>query len=351
LTNVARYAGATEAKVAVQEEGARLVVTVVDDGRGGADPIRGSGLRGLADRVAAAGGSLDVSSPPGHGTTIRADLPLTAAPGMATVLAHNGSPDARRAPALAGPVRAVAYAAPRTSGGGRTEHPISLIAIAVGVIGLVAAGATVVASQSRAPIGGRTEAFARPFDYLIPGNADVKLFPGPMGSSLPSSHLHVFARAQTASEGITVWIVDDVLRDRCEIDAGLAPREPGATGLLAYMRTVDRLVIRNEAATTLDGRPATRLELSVLDHNTGCKGEGMSLWRDTSTEKGAGIYIPADGRVPLILTDVDGATVVFEIWSYAQLDDWLPTAEAIVDSVRFLHTPPGSTSPTTAPGS
>ena len=54
----------------------RLVVEVSDDGRGGADPLRGSGLHGLADRVAALGGTLTVDSPAGGGTTMRASLPL-----------------------------------------------------------------------------------------------------------------------------------------------------------------------------------------------------------------------------------------------------------------------------------
>ncbi len=53
-----------------------LVVEVADDGVGGADPAGGSGLRGLADRVEALGGSLEVVSPAGEGTTLRAEIPL-----------------------------------------------------------------------------------------------------------------------------------------------------------------------------------------------------------------------------------------------------------------------------------
>ena len=55
---------------------ARATVTVSDDGVGGADPARGSGLRGLAARVEALNGRLDVDSPPGHGTRITAEIPL-----------------------------------------------------------------------------------------------------------------------------------------------------------------------------------------------------------------------------------------------------------------------------------
>jgi signal transduction histidine kinase len=76
LTNVSKYAGAARARVTARVEGDRLVASVEDDGQGGADPSLGSGLRGLADRVAAARGRFDVSSPAGGGTTVRFELPL-----------------------------------------------------------------------------------------------------------------------------------------------------------------------------------------------------------------------------------------------------------------------------------
>jgi signal transduction histidine kinase len=76
LTNVAKYAAASEARVEVRRLGDRLVVVVSDDGAGGADMRGGSGLRGLEDRVEALGGRLHVRSLPGEGTSVRADLPL-----------------------------------------------------------------------------------------------------------------------------------------------------------------------------------------------------------------------------------------------------------------------------------
>ena len=76
LTNVAKYAHATSASVSVREDDGVLVVTVSDDGVGGADPAKGSGLRGLADRVAVLDGTLAVTSPRSSGTTIRAEIPL-----------------------------------------------------------------------------------------------------------------------------------------------------------------------------------------------------------------------------------------------------------------------------------
>jgi signal transduction histidine kinase len=79
LANVAKYAAATRAAVRVEHDGAALFVEVSDDGVGGADSRRGSGLRGLADRAEALGGSLAVNSPRGAGTRVTLRLPLTRA--------------------------------------------------------------------------------------------------------------------------------------------------------------------------------------------------------------------------------------------------------------------------------
>jgi PAS domain S-box-containing protein len=76
LANVAKYAQASAVEVTVERMNGMAVVEVSDDGVGGADPLRGSGLRGLADRVASLSGKLDVQSPPGVGTRVRAEIPL-----------------------------------------------------------------------------------------------------------------------------------------------------------------------------------------------------------------------------------------------------------------------------------
>ncbi|MER7274783.1 HAMP domain-containing protein [Dactylosporangium sp. NPDC000244] len=80
LANTARHARASHARLEVAVREDRLRLTVRDDGTGGADPARGDGLLGLADRVHALGGSISISSPPGRGTTLEADLPLEIAP-------------------------------------------------------------------------------------------------------------------------------------------------------------------------------------------------------------------------------------------------------------------------------
>ena len=75
LTNMAKYADAEYASVRVLRENGYAVVKIEDNGIGGADPSAGSGLRGLADRLAALDGRLEVDSPPGVGTTVRARIP------------------------------------------------------------------------------------------------------------------------------------------------------------------------------------------------------------------------------------------------------------------------------------
>jgi signal transduction histidine kinase len=75
LTNVARHSGATKAQIVVERIGDRLRVEVSDDGHGGASPERGSGLRGLAQRVASVDGTLRIDSPVGGPTVIEAVLP------------------------------------------------------------------------------------------------------------------------------------------------------------------------------------------------------------------------------------------------------------------------------------
>jgi signal transduction histidine kinase len=75
LTNIAKYAQAHEAHVRVTRADGAAVVEVRDDGIGGADASGGTGLRGLADRLAALDGDLEVHSPPGGGTVVRATIP------------------------------------------------------------------------------------------------------------------------------------------------------------------------------------------------------------------------------------------------------------------------------------
>ena len=75
LTNITKYAGATAATLRLETNDKTVVLHVGDNGAGGADPRLGTGLRGLADRVEALGGKLELHSPPGQGTLLTASIP------------------------------------------------------------------------------------------------------------------------------------------------------------------------------------------------------------------------------------------------------------------------------------
>ena len=79
LTNAVRHAAADRITISGARTGDRLIVTVTDDGRGGADPARGTGLRGLVDRTAVMAGTLVVASPAGGPTAVRMELPCPCA--------------------------------------------------------------------------------------------------------------------------------------------------------------------------------------------------------------------------------------------------------------------------------
>jgi signal transduction histidine kinase len=76
LTNANKYADADAVWIRVAPVAEELLVEIVDDGSGGADPASGTGLRGLADRIEALDGRLEIDSAPGAGTRVSAHLPL-----------------------------------------------------------------------------------------------------------------------------------------------------------------------------------------------------------------------------------------------------------------------------------
>ena len=77
LANMAKHSGASHCSVTVQARAGLLRVRIADDGAGGAEDANGTGLRGLADRVEALGGTFRVTSPPGKGTVVAAEIPLS----------------------------------------------------------------------------------------------------------------------------------------------------------------------------------------------------------------------------------------------------------------------------------
>ena len=80
LTNAAKHAAASRVQIALRLENSTLYLSIRDDGVGGADPTRGSGLIGLRDRVEALGGRIEVASPPGSGTRLQVEIPLPSNP-------------------------------------------------------------------------------------------------------------------------------------------------------------------------------------------------------------------------------------------------------------------------------
>jgi signal transduction histidine kinase len=343
LTNVARYASATEARVVIREEDGRLVVTVTDDGHGGADVAAGTGLRGLADRLGAVGGTLSLASPREGGTAVRADIPLGAAGGtadapdpgrVAAMETHGGRSSAATLAAVrAFPRRPSAAPAGRRA---RSANPVTLIVAVTALIGLVAIGPALL-NGPKPPIVGRSTTFAKPFYYAVPGDSGLQLFPGPYGSEAESDHLNVLARPVRAFEGISIWIVEEGLESWCSSAAPLAPRPPGRDGLLQYLHSIPRLAAVQLPPTTVDGRPAYRLGVTVKDGDSDCEKNGMALWRDGATPStGQGILVPDDGGVLLIVFDVDEATIAIEVWSNDDIFAWIPKAEAIVGSMQFV---------------
>jgi signal transduction histidine kinase len=342
LTNVARYADAREARVAAVEESGRLIVTVADDGRGGADPAAGSGLRGLSDRLAAIEGRLTITSPEGRGTTVLAEVPL-AAPDSSTMSAPVAAD-----PSILARVRAVpeAQAAPRLRGRVRLSSPVFLIMAAAAAIVVVALAAAVLPFEER-PITGRADDFIRPFDYIIPAGSNVQL-------DRHSDHLQVFLSPGDRL-GLSVWAVDEVLVDHCpwkrgEPPGAVGPLLPGVDGLLAYLRSVDGLHVSPMGYMTIDLRQAVRVDLAVgKDVVCPAGPRWLYLWRDTSPRgDGVPMQVSGDGWLPLAILDVDGQTIVFELWGG---EDWAPAGQKLVDSIRFLYRPPppSPASPTRTP--
>jgi signal transduction histidine kinase len=130
LTNVARHARAASVSVEVEYADEVLRVAVRDDGCGGADFSRGTGLVGLKDRVEAIGGRIFLDSPRGAGTSLRVELPITAANGDVTIpdlrlpaVSPTAGLDRRRRGRSSGAVRSLAGVFPRPAGASRPLVP------------------------------------------------------------------------------------------------------------------------------------------------------------------------------------------------------------------------------------
>ena len=203
-----------------------------------------------------------------------------------------------------------------------------------GSIALVAVLAAIPSWSQRTPVSGRADGFVRPFYYQVPADSDIRV-------DAKSDHLNVLSAPPGNQQGISMWLVGDVLRDHCsnEPDSALAPRQSGVDGLLSYIRSVPHLHVEDIGAVAIDGRPAFKVELTVADGVNGCPDPDNSifLWRDTSPSgDGTVMQVPVRGRVPLTVVDVDGATVAIEVWRGGPIDEWIPVADGAhrLDPVR-----------------
>jgi len=189
--------------------------------------------------------------------------------------------------------------------------------------------------QPHPPESGRDEAFVRPFDYQVPAGSGIRLYP-------KADRLHVLSAPPGDVWGISIWAVGDVLEDHCSWDpaAPVATREPGVEGLLAYIRSVDRLDVDDIGRVVVDGKPAYHVDLSVEGGESRCPDHGSIVLWNVAGGRGGPIQVPEAGHVPVTLLDVDGETIAIEIWAGGEMEQWLPTAEGIVDSIRFLYRPP-----------
>jgi hypothetical protein len=76
-----------------------------------------------------------------------------------------------------------------------------------------------------------------------------------------------------------------------------------------------------------------------------CPDDGSIVLWHVADGLGDPIQVPENGHVPVTLLDVDGETIAIEIWAGDHMEDWLPKAQKIVDSIRFLSRPPAEASP------
>jgi hypothetical protein len=237
----------------------------------------------------------------------------------------------------------------------RLSSPAILIPIVAALIAVVAGAVAIAQTRDEPPVYGRADTFLRPFDYQVPAHSGIRLYLGSLETAAtdPSDHLHVLT-APGAPEGISIWVVEEMIADPCAPQGPLASREPGREGMLSFLHSVHGLRVEQETQIRLDGRLATQIDVAAENGRSGCPEKLMYLWRDTSAriDQQPVMTVPDGERVRVNIVDVDGATIAIEIWSRDNLDRWLVAANPIVESIRFFHVSSpssSSASPTSSP--
>ncbi len=167
--------------------------------------------------------------------------------------------------------------------------------------------------------------FARPFTYQVPFGMGSFTWPG-------TPDQKVVISADEPSAGLTVWVVGPGWATVCSVPPGTAiPTDHSPQGVLEYLRAHPDLVVSEATETTVDGRPAVAVDITTAEGATGCDGDGyVRFWKQSGNEGG----IDVGGSSHLVLVDVDGATVAFEVWG-SRDPEWRARAQEMIDSVRF----------------
>ena len=170
----------------------------------------------------------------------------------------------------------------------------------------------------------RLDGFARPLTFTIPFGSASGLWPGLTG-------LATMWLADVPDSGLAFWVVGPGWARHCAAAADWAPLAPGPDGFIASLRSRQDLVVGVTTDVTVGGLPAKSVEVTTAPGASGCDGsEWISLWKESGNEA----MIQAGGTTRLVALDVEGATVVFEIYSQTP-GTWEPQAQAILDTVRF----------------
>jgi hypothetical protein len=132
--------------------------------------------------------------------------------------------------------------------------------------------------------------------------------------------------------GITVWSITPTSASTCE---GSAPKiEPGAEAFLAWLQSREDIVASEPVDVTVDGRPATMVDLTPAPGATAClaDGEKLRLWSVYGTDSA----VFTDSMARVILMDVGDSTLAIEMYGDDQ-DTWLPLAQEVVDTFHFTE--------------
>ncbi len=167
--------------------------------------------------------------------------------------------------------------------------------------------------------------FARPFTYQVPFGMGSVTWPGTPDQKVVMS-------AEEPDAGLTVWVVGPGWATVCSVPPGTPiPTDHSSESVLAYLRAHPDLEVSEATATTVDGRPALSVDITTADGASGCGGDGyVRFWKQSGFEGGLAV----GASTHLVLLDVDGATVAFEVWD-TRSSTWLPRAQEIIESVRF----------------